>query len=613
MNSVTTFWSCAASAALLLAIVHATLWLFDSQRKASLALSVMALSLVGITITELGMMHARSPEEWGRWVYWCHVPMFSLLVSLLFYVRLYFQTGRPWLMWSVIAARAVILVANLGSDPNFNFDSISAIRTIDFLGEQVTVLAAGVTTPWQWFPSFTMLCYLAFIADATRTLWRTKTTEARRRAVIAGGGAMLFMVLATTSTQLVIWQQIELPIVISGPYLIMVFAMGMELAWDTLRASTLARSLRESESRLELAANAGQLGLWTWDTRHKRIWATERARKLFGLQPADEITVDDLRSRIHPDDYPRVHEALQKSTDSQARYFAEFRVGQADSPPRWISAQGKIENDAQGQVIMVHGVLRDVSDQKKAQAEADELRREVTHSGRITMLGRLSSALAHELSQPLGAILRNVEAADILLRRPDPNLDELRAIVSDIHKDDQRAGAIIDKLRSLLKRRQMQFQPLSVESLVNDAGTLIRADASARHVILQCAADVSLPMVSGDRVHLSQVLINLILNGIDSICDSAGSSREVTVTAHAVDRSAVEITVADSGAGLTPEALSRLGEPFFTTKSSGMGMGLSVSRTIVEAHGGRLCAENQSKGGALFRVILPAMPLAAVA
>jgi C4-dicarboxylate-specific signal transduction histidine kinase len=344
--------------------------------------------------------------------------------------------------------------------------------------------------------------------------------------------------------------------------------------------------------------------------RRDHIWATERARGLFGLQARDRIDIDDLQSRIYADDYPRVREALQESVHNQSGYRAEFRVGRDEATARWISARGKVESDAHGNVTLVHGVLRDVSDQKKAQAEADELRREVTHSGRITMLGRLSSALAHELSQPLGAILRNVEAAEMMLDRPDPNLDELRAIISDIHKDDQRAGSIIDKLRSLLKRRQMQFQPLSVESLVNDASTLVRADATARHVALRCEAAVALPMISGDRVHLSQVLINLILNGIDSICDSGESSRQVTVAAHAFDASSVEITVADSGGGLAPEALSRLFEPFFTTKPSGMGMGLSVSRTIVEAHGGRLCAENQSNGGALFRVILPAMPMA---
>jgi PAS domain S-box-containing protein len=612
VNLVTILWTAAASAAVLLAVVHMTVWVFGRQQHASLALAAAAVALVGVTFAELGMMESRSPEEWGRWIYWIHIPMFLLLVSVALFVRLYFRAGRLWLMWTIIAARGAILIANLLLVPNFNFESITSIRMIPFLGEQVAVLESGVTSRWQWLATLSVVLLVAYVADATWTVWRRNSQDDRRKSLIVGGGTLLFVTLSTTLTQLVLWRQLQMPILITAPYLILVLAMALELGWDTLLASALAHSLQESESRLELAANAGQLGLWTWDMRRDRVWATERARKLFGLRPADRIEIEDLRSRIHPDDYPRVRETLQKSADHQARYFAEFRVGLDDATPRWISAQGKIESDAQGQVTMVHGVLRDVSDQKKSQAEADELRREVTHSGRITMLGRLSSALAHELSQPLGAILRNVEAAEILLHRPDPNLEELRAIVSDIHKDDQRAGAIIDKLRSLLKRRQMQFQPLSVESLVNDASTLVRPDASARHVVLQCAADVSLPLVSGDRVHLSQVLINLILNGIDSICDSAGPSREVIVTAHAAE-SAVEITVADSGAGLTPEALSRLGEPFFTTKSSGMGMGLSVSRTIVEAHGGRLCAENQSKGGALFRVILPAIPLAAVA
>ena len=605
MNLVTILWSSAASAALLLAIVHLTVWAFGHRQHASLALAVAAVALIGITVAELGMMQAGSAQEWGRWGYSIHFPMFFLLVAIAAFVRLYFKAGRSWLLWSIIATRCIVLTANLALEPNFNFERIDSVRTIPFLGQQVTVLESGVTSSWQWLATLSVFLLVIYVADATWTVWRRNAQDDRRKAMIVGGGTLMFVALSTTLTQLVVWQQIQIPFLITAPYLILVFAMALELGWDTLLASALARNLQESESRLELAANAGQLGLWTWDMRRDRIWATERARSLFGLGATDRIDIDDLRSRIHTDDYPRVREALLKSADNHARYVAEFRIGQDETTSRWISARGTIESDDAGSLTMVHGVLRDVSDQKKAQAEADELRREVTHSGRLTMLGRLSSALAHELSQPLGAILRNVEAAEMLLGRPDPSLDELRAIISDIHKDDQRAGAIIDKLRSLLKRRQLQFQPLSVESLVNDVSTLVRADATARHVALRCEAGIPLPMISGDRVHLSQVLINLIINGIDSICDSAEASRQVTVAAHAIDRTAVEITVADSGAGLAPEALSRLFEPFFTTKTNGMGMGLSVSRTIVEAHGGRLCAENQSKGGALFRVILP--------
>lgn len=611
MSTVTILWSSAAAAALLLGIVHLTVWAFDRQRLASLALCVAAFSLAGVTVTELGMMHAQSAQEWGRWVYWCHVPMFFLLAAILLFVREYFETGRWWLLWGIIATRAFILIANLASDPNFNFEAITAVRTIPFLGDQVTVVASAVTSRWQWFPTFTMLVYFIFVADATFTFWRRKSQDYRRKTLVVGGGLLTFLAVGIASTHLVIWLKVQMPILIAAPYLLVALAMGLDLAWDTLRAAALARNLRESENRLELAANAAHLGLWTWDMKQDRFWATERARQMFGLSPADRIVIEELRSHIHEEDCPRVQEALQKSADSGGRYFVEFRICLDGRAERWIAAQGQIEADSQGRPTMVRGVLRDVSDQKQAQAEADELRREVSHSGRITMLGRLSSALAHELSQPLGAILRNVEAAEILLDSASPNLEELRAIVSDVHKDDQRAGAIIDRLRSLLKRRQMQFQPLTVESLVNDVNTLVRADASARHVTLQCRADESLPLISGDRVHLSQVLINLIINGIDSICESPGSDRLVTVAAHAVDASAVEITVADSGRGIALEAFPKLFEPFFTTKPTGMGMGLSVSRTIVEAHGGRLCAENQKPGGALFRVILPVTRVAA--
>lgn len=608
MNYVTIIWSAAASAAVLLAIVHLAVWLFDRQRHASLALAAASLSLVGVAITELGMMYSQTPEEWGRWVYWCHVPMFFLLVSILFFVRLYFETGRVWLMWTIIATRAFILVANLAAEPNFNFESIAAIRTIPFLGQQVTVVASAVTSRWQWFPTLTMICYLLFIADATHTLWRRKSAEARRKSIIVGGATLMFLLLSILSVHLVIWLQIQMPMVISGPYLLVILAMALDLAWDTLRATALARNLRESENRLELAANAAQLGLWTWDMQGNRIWATERARQLFGLQPGEDINLDRLQSLVHADDGSRLQIALKKAIDRREPYLTEFRVRIEGQSLRWIAAQGRIETDGNGRVTLLHGVLLDVTEQKKSQAEADELRREVSHSGRITMLGRLSSALAHELSQPLGAILRNVETAEILLARPDPDLGELRAIVRDIHKDDQRAGAIIDRLRSLLKRKQMQFQPLSVEALVNDASTLVRADATARHVALQCDAELALPMISGDRVHLSQVLINLIINGIDSICDSPSTRREIRIAAHAVRGSAVEITVSDSGPGIARDALPRLFEPFFTTKPSGMGMGLSVSRTIIEAHGGQLCAENQDQGGAMFRVTLPAVP-----
>jgi signal transduction histidine kinase len=219
------------------------------------------------------------------------------------------------------------------------------------------------------------------------------------------------------------------------------------------------------------------------------------------------------------------------------------------------------------------------------------------------MLGQLSAAFAHELNQPLGAILRNAEAASMLLERPNPDVVELREILADIRRDDRRAGNVIDHLRALLRRRSMEMQPLQLESVVRDVITLVRGDAAGKHVALDFVGGSPLPPTLGDRVHLSQVLLNLILNGLDAAQESKGPNPRVTVNAACSD-GVIEVAVMDSGKGIPPEVMDRVFEPFFTTKRHGMGMGLPISRTIVEAHGGKLWAENNSSG-AIFRFTVP--------
>jgi len=228
----------------------------------------------------------------------------------------------------------------------------------------------------------------------------------------------------------------------------------------------------------------------------------------------------------------------------------------------------------------------------------------VAHAGRVSVLGTLSSSLAHELGQPLGAILLNVEAAEMLLQRPEPDLDEIRNIITDIRRDDSRAAEVIDRLRKLLRRRQLDFAPVSAETLLLDVATLLKSDAIARHVTLECSSSPGL-MINGDRVHLSQVLINVVVNAMDAVADQPPENRTVSLRAREVAGACVEIAVSDSGPGIDPGVAGRIFEPFFTTKPAGMGMGLSVSRTIVDAHGGKLWAENAAGGGATFRVVLP--------
>ncbi len=256
--------------------------------------------------------------------------------------------------------------------------------------------------------------------------------------------------------------------------------------------------------------------------------------------------------------------------------------------------------------LFVLASIIDVTQRRAAEHEAQKQRNELAHLSRVMVLGELSSSLAHELNQPLGAILRNAEAAEMILAAPAPDLDELRAIIADIHADDRRAGDVIGRLRSLLKNRQLESLTISLATLVDEVISFVRGDALTRGVHLQIDMPRNLPPVRGDRVHLQQVLLNLIINGMDAVHDRPHRERRVIIRAMVNADKMVEVAVSDTGGGIPAESLVRVFEPFFTSKPNGMGIGLAVSRTIIEAHQGKIWAENNADRGAAVRFTVPA-------
>ena len=252
-------------------------------------------------------------------------------------------------------------------------------------------------------------------------------------------------------------------------------------------------------------------------------------------------------------------------------------------------------------------VFANTLSRRRAEMEGERLRQDLAHVGRVATVGELTTSLAHELTQPLTAILANAQAARRILESDGPDLAELRAIVGDIVDDDKRASEVINRLRGFLKKGTLERSSVDMGDLVGQMARLVAGDAVLRNVVTRLELAPDLPLVHGDRVQLQQVVLNLILNGLDAMRDGKPMNRTLVLRTARGGGGSVEVTVQDSGAGIEKADLDNIFEAFYTTKADGLGMGLAIVRSIVEAHGGRVGARNNPEGGASFSFTLPAV------
>lgn len=238
--------------------------------------------------------------------------------------------------------------------------------------------------------------------------------------------------------------------------------------------------------------------------------------------------------------------------------------------------------------------------------ELQRNRQELAHLTRVCALGELTASLAHELNQPLTAILSNAQAAQRFMTREPIDLDEVREILSDLVEDNNRASGILRRIRALVKKGEVELAPLSLASVIGDVALLVHSDAIVRSMRVTLDVDASLPPVRGDKVQLQQVVLNLLLNAFDAMAHCAPSEREVVVSAVPDGTGSVHVAVRDQGAGLSVDDRDRIFKPFYTSKRDGLGLGLSISRSILDMHGGRIWAENNEACGATIHFTLPA-------
>lgn len=249
--------------------------------------------------------------------------------------------------------------------------------------------------------------------------------------------------------------------------------------------------------------------------------------------------------------------------------------------------------------------VADVSERRRAEGEAAARRNELMHLSRVALVGELSSALSHELNQPLAAILSNAQAAQRFLERDPSDIGEVREILADIIEADKRAGDVISRLRAMLKKDTVGYAELDMNDVVHETLRLMHSDLLNRHVTVRMDLAPALPPVKADRIQMQQILLNLIMNACDAMERLLPAERVVRVTTSLRDDSVVEVNVADRGIGIQSGQLERIFEPFMTTKPHGMGVGLSVCRTIAQSHGGAIHAFNNAERGSTFRVSIP--------
>src|SRR5499426_4009954 len=313
-------------------------------------------------------------------------------------------------------------------------------------------------------------------------------------------------------------------------------------------------------------------------------------------------------NHVHPDDRHWAQALCAEATADGRDHVLQYRMLTADGRVLWVHDMVRILAARADGRRLLRSVLVDITERKQAELEAQQQRELLTHLTRVATLGELSGALAHELSQPLTSILSNAQAAQRLLTREPVNMGEVHDILKDIVDDDRRAGAVIHRWRTLLRKGETQFQDLDVNEVATEVLRLAHNELIGHNVTVTTHVTPGLPAVRGDRVGLQQVLLNLIVNACDAMKLNDPARRHLTVITAPDGNGAVRVALADRGGGIAADRMERVFEPFFTTKGHGLGLGLAICRSIVAAHGGRLWVTNNTDGGATFSFTLLTQP-----
>ena len=380
--------------------------------------------------------------------------------------------------------------------------------------------------------------------------------------------------------------------------------MATHLAGIAIERKLTHERLQRSEAYLAEAQKLTHTGSWVWEVAETRAsHLSEEWYRVYGFDPREGMSAWDKRlERIHPDDCDGRQQAIDRAINEKSDYEVEYRILLPGGVVRYLRSVGHPVLNASGNLVQFVGSSTDITERKQAEEALRRTQADLAHINRVSMMGELAASLAHELKQPIAAALTDAKTCVRWLRRDSPDVAEGCEAALRIINDATRAAEVIDRVRSLYRRDTSDRELLDVNEIIREMIILLHDNADRNSISIRTELDSGLPLVTADRVQLQQVLMNLLLNGVEAMKDANG---ELSVTSKRTADGQLLVSVSDSGVGLPVGEVDRIFEAFFTTKAQGTGMGLSISRRIIESHGGSLSAYANSQRGATFQFTLP--------
>jgi PAS domain S-box-containing protein len=364
-------------------------------------------------------------------------------------------------------------------------------------------------------------------------------------------------------------------------------------------------ALRRSEAYLHEAQKLGRMGSWAQNLSSETLSASPELLRIFGRDADKEKpTAEMFREIVHPEDRPFVKQAVNQGRNSKADFGFDHRIVLPDGTIKHVHSVAHPVINGSGDLVEYIGTIMDVTERKHAEEALHQAQADLAHASRVTVMGELTASLAHEVNQPIAAAVINASACLGWLAGTPPNIEEARDAANRIVNDGTRAAEIVSRIRLFFKKEPPKHELINMDEVIRETIVLLRAEATRYSISIRTWLAAGFPQVMADHVQLQQVIMNLIMNGIDAMKDVDGA-RELCIRSQLADSEEIMVSVSDTGVGLPPQLAGQIFDAFFTTKTKGTGMGLPISRSIVEAHGGRLWATPNAPCGATFRFVLP--------